>query len=190
MKTAGTLLSLTLALLWTGGISEADVVTAYHDGGVPVAGLPGYKGYTVFFTTGNPSNPPAGFEVYFDGPLNQIKAFETLDTPTMTLAQHLGEDIEKDSHILFFDEQFNPVVYPGESESQLFSGSIAIWPEYRLEPMPLAYLVIADGDKVVLSGVAGNASANIYPQHLIIPEPVSLAFLALGGLAMIRRRRG
>lgn len=51
----------------------------------------------------------------------------------------------------------------------------------------LAYLVLPTGQQPNFSGAAGDSSGTTFP--IGIPEPASLSLLALGGLAMLRRRR-
>ena len=179
MKTASAIFWLAGVLLWAAGTAQGEV-TAYHSSGALIPGLPGFRGYTVFLTSDDPGVPQAGFEGSFDGPMNQLQAFGSLDTPTLTLADHLGADIDKDSHFLLYDNQANfvgiPEGMPHETATHL--GAIfCFFVHERSEPKALAYLVVPDAGAVTLSGVATDAAAReTFPVDLVIPQPRSLTF--------------
>ena len=181
-----TLLVTTIALVLTAAFAEATVI-AVHDGGVPVAGLPGYLGYTVSLES-DTADAPAGFEGDMDGPMNQILAFGVLDTPTLTFADLLPNP-EQDSHFLVYDGDIVAAVGPNETSVYL-GGAFALI-AHIVNPLPLAYLVIQDGEQVHVTGVTGDAAAQeLFPVDLWvpIPEPLTLTLLGLGGLALLRRR--
>ena len=191
-----TLLVMTIAVLLAVPFAQATVI-ATHDGGNPTAGLPGYTSYIaslVSDTADDPAGytgvPPAGM----NGPMNQIMAFGALATPTMTNANLIGPpfgETWQDSHFLLLDTDLLVVTTPSETATYL-GGEFAILVAARSNPLPLALVVIADvppGQQVVLTGTAGDAGANIFPVNLVIPEPLTLTLLGVGGLALIRRRR-
>lgn len=181
MKSNANVLWMVVVMSLVAAPSPGDVV-AYHDAGVPVDGLPGFTGYTVFLTSSDPSHPQAGFQGSFDGPMNQLQAYGALDTPTLTLAEHLGADIAKDSHFLAYNDQINAIMIdegtPHESAEHL--GAIfCFFVPYQTEPRPLAYLVIRDERQVVMSAQVCDSSAmEIYLVDLVIPQPPSLTFEA------------
>ena len=180
MKSNANVLWMVVVMSLVAAPSPGDIV-AYHDAGVPVDGLPGFKGYTVFFTSSDPSNPQAGFQGSFDGPMNQLQAFGAMDTPTLTLAEHLGADIAKDSHFLLYDDEILWILTeegkPHETAAHL-GGTFSIWPSNRSEPKPFAYLVIPDGQQVTMSAKVGDSAAILNLVDLVIPQPPSLTFEA------------
>ena len=184
-----TLLVMTIAVLLAVPFAQATVI-AVHDDGNPTAGLPGYTSYIVSLVS-DTADDPAGYTGGMDGPMNQIMAFGALATPTMTNAGLIGTPFgepHQDSHFLLYDPDLLIVVTPNESPVYL-GGEFAIVVAARSNPLPLALLVLADGQQVHLTGTAGDAAADIFPVDLIIPEPLTLTLLGVGGLALIRRRR-
>ncbi len=184
------LLLAAVAVLGLTTASQAELlIWAEHDGGVAVPGLPGYTGYTVTLKSNDPANPPAAWAGSFDGPMNQLKVASVLDTPTMTLASALGGDLPKDSHLLLWDADLLIASAPTESGLHL-DGIFGISVGARQQDLPLAYLVIPDGEQVVMTGETSDPNGLFaFPTDLVIPEPASLALLALGGVVAVLRRR-
>ena len=184
-----TLLVMTIAVLLAVSFAQATVI-AVHDGGTPVASLPGYTGYVVSLVS-DTADDPAGYTGVppdgMNGPMNQVLFAGSLPTPTLTFASLLA-DPTQDSHFLLLDTDIIAVTAPNETGSYL-GGEFAILVAARSNPLPLALVVIPDGQQVVLTGTAGDAAPNIFPVNLVIPEPLTLTLLGVGGLALIRRRR-
>lgn len=181
MKTASAIFWLAGVLFSAAATSQGEVA-AYHNSGVPIAGLPGFRGYTVFLTSDDPGALQAAFQGSFDGPMNQLQAFGNLDTPTLTLADHLGADIEKDSHFLIYDDQVVIISAgggtPHETATHL-GATFCFFPADHSEPKALAYVVVPDANAVTLSGKATDAAAQeIFLIDLVIPQPRSLTFEA------------
>lgn len=181
-----TLLVMTIALLLAVSFAQATVI-AVHDGGTPVASLPGYTGYVVSLVS-DTADDPAGFTGGMDGPMNHVLLMGSFPTPTLTFAGMLP-DPTQDSHFLLLDADILATVAPNESAVYL-GGAFSIAVAARSNPLPLALVVIADGGSVLLTGTAGDAlAAELFPVDLNIPEPLTLTLLGVGGLALIRRRR-
>jgi hypothetical protein len=163
-----------------------------HDGGVPVGALPGYKEYMVYLVSDDPSNPAAAWSGSFDGPINQ-------DSPLSVVDGHLRPDPIciippcrspfEDSYFFFYENEIlAPEIFVDTVDR--LAGGFAIWGDVRQQQLPLAHLVIADGQQVVMSGhVTDPYGQGLFSTDLIIPEPAAGALLALGALALIRRRR-
>jgi len=163
-------------------------IWAEHDGGVPIAGLPGYTGYTVFLKTDDPANPAAGWAGSFNGPLNQQQVAGVLDTPTMTLASALATP-DQDSHFLLFDADLLIATSPTESASHL-DGIFGISVPARQQDLAFAYLVIPDGEQVVMTGQTSDPNGLFaFDTNIVIPEPATLLVLGLGGVGVLLRRR-
>ena len=184
-----TLLVMTIAVLLAVSFAQATVI-AVHDGGNPTVGLPGYTSYIVSLVS-DTADAPAGYDSTmdpghgFNGPMNQIP-FGPAGTPTLTFADYVAT--EQDSHFLLYDADITASVAPSETSTFLGGGFALI--VQTVNPLPLALIVIADGEEVRLTGGAGDASAGeLFPLDLLIPEPLTLTLLGVGGLALIRRRR-
>lgn len=186
-----TLLVMTIAVLLAVSFAQATVI-AVHDGGTPVASLPGYTGYVVSLES-DTADAPAGFDSTmdplhgFNGPMNQVLLMGTFPTPTLTFGGMLPVPAE-DSHFELLDADITAAVAP--SETNIFLGGAFALVSPGADPLPLALIVIADGSEVHLTGFASDtAAAVLWPLDLIIPEPLTLTLLGVGGLALIRRRR-
>jgi hypothetical protein len=75
----------------------------------------------------------------------------------------------------------------------LTSGNQGIVAASQADPLPLLYCVLRPNETAILSGqvaLSGETSPRqIGPFTVGVPEPTCLGFLALGGLALARRRR-
>jgi hypothetical protein len=178
-----------LAVVSVAQQAHALSIWAEHDGGVAIAGLPGYLGYTVYLKSDDPANPAGGWAGSFDGPMNQLKIAGTIDTPTRTLSSALGAEEPKDSHFLLFDADMLIATAPSESAVHL-DGIFGIGVAARQQDLPFAYLVIADGDQVAMSGQSSDPDGQqAFDTNIVIPEPASLMLLGLGGMGVLLRRR-
>jgi len=70
----------------------------------------------------------------------------------------------------------------------------AAWPNIQTDHLLVAQIVVPDGEQVVYTGqvayaVAGTEDRVQVPMTANIPEPATLALMAIGGLALIRKRR-
>jgi hypothetical protein len=77
-------------------------------------------------------------------------------------------------------------------QNALTSGNQGIVAASQVDPLPLVYVVRKPNEIVVLTGqvaLSGETSPRNIGPFTILPEPTSLGFLALGGLALARRRR-
>ena len=182
----GTKISLAMFAVLSMSILAPGALMVQVDPGVPVDG--GLTSYTVRLVASVADDIATAWDGSFDGPMNQLKAFAVLDTPTMTNAAHLGADIVKDSHFLLADDELIIVNTPSESAVQL-DGTFAIKPASVGMDLELAQIVIAAGSTVVMSGEAANSAGTKFATNAVIPEPASLSLLILGGLGLIRRRR-
>jgi hypothetical protein len=75
----------------------------------------------------------------------------------------------------------------------LTSGNQGIVAASQTDPLPLIYVVLKPSESAILSGqvaLSGETSPRQIGPYVVcfIPEPTSLSFLALGGLALARRR--
>jgi hypothetical protein len=141
----------------------------------------------------------------------------TTPTPFMdqTGALNTPERLAVDTHLLFLGDQLlnsaadateatggNSVTTPNEGATrhQLFVGGVAlnsnnqgILAVAQKDPLPLLYVVLRPNETAVLAGqiaVAGEATPRTLTPFVVgVPEPTSLGLLAIGGLAMARRRR-
>ena len=182
MKTVLTM----IAVLALATVAQADVVVEV-DPGVDVGG--GLTSYTVRLVGDTEANKATAWDGAFSGPMNQLWLMGgAMTTPTMTNASYLGAEIVKDSHFLLADDELLVARLPNETLIKL-DGAFAIAPAYQLMNRPLAQIVLAPGEEVVMSGMAADITGAEFDTSVTIPEPMTMTLLAIGGLALIRRRR-
>ncbi len=185
MKTVTRIGLMTLAVLGFSTVALASLIVEV-DAGVPVDGL---MSYTVHLVADTEADKATAWDGSFDGPMNHLLAAGVLPTPTMTNASFLGADIVLDSHFLLADDELLIADAPTESGTHL-DGSFGIKPGSATMDLSFAQIVIAPGNVVTMTGIASNDVGTKFDTNVVIPEPVTLSVLALGGLlAGLRRRR-
>ncbi len=168
--------------------AQAAITTSFTSS--PTVGLAGYTTYEVNLTSD--SGDMYGFEISFDGPMNQINP---LGTPSIFRPDLLFFDtfpeLDWDSHFLFYESEL--IVVPGASESPThlygtFAFTGASVQVYLGPSVSIAQLVIADGNTVEMTGAVTVGITEVDFAEFTIPEPATISLLAIGGIAMLRRR--
>lgn len=141
--------------------------------GSPAAGLTAYEVHLVAATA---DDRLVVFEGRFDGPMNQATG-------------------DLDSHFLLPDSDDTMDFIPRSEGSNWLgadNGLRAIIglgnPLWQMDTA-VARLVIPDGEVVVMTAMVACADMDATAISAVVPEPVSLSLLAVGGLALLRRRR-
>lgn len=196
MKFAGVCV---IGLLALATAANGQVMVDVQDMGSVGVGLTAYK---VSFS----GLEVGAIDVGFNGPMNQewIPFMAThLETPTMDNAGLLVDETV-DSHILLETADMISVLYPALEDNPtppVGTGSYLANPNdpvagrmvfgivetSRSDPLEFAWIVVPDGQSVQMTGFAGVSGVD-YPVSANIPEPATLCLLALGGLALMRRR--
>ena len=136
------------------------------------------------------------FDGQFTGPLHQVWQFNgVLQTPTLSIVDpsYTDEDLAQDSHFMFTDDQLIVVEAPNEDGPDFgtyLRGIFGILPEATADDLLFAQIVLPAGESAVLEGIAADAEGDKFPLSAVIPEPATLSLLVLGGLALLRRKRG
>ncbi len=159
-----------LTVVWV--VTAADAAGPYDLGFFetrPIAGLPGYRGLTVYLQSYDPGNLAAGFTGTFYGLLHQCWYLGVLPTPTLDNASFLGADADKDSHFLlstYFaghgDILPDPGGAPAENQTSL-GGSFEIAEGSRSAFLPLVWLVWREDFGCTYSASARDAQGNYNP---------------------------
>ncbi len=163
-------------------------------------GLSGYTTYSVTLTTD--TDLLASFDISFNGSMNQVSPSgnETIflpENPSIYIASTVDLILERDSHFLFRESQLTVVGSSSESGTSL--AATFAFPAGTNDPMMassinIAQIVIADGNTVEITGVVavapfgGSSPVDVTLSSFTIPEPASISLLAIGGLALLRRR--
>jgi hypothetical protein len=156
---------------------------------------------------GNPV-PITAFTISLDQPVAHQVWFESFGTTVKTLAQDqinmyeqydshvlLDSDVLLDAELLENNDQTNSGlvdeagVLVGYGELRVAAG---IKPEGDPQPeMDLYRLVLPnDGTEVAVSySIANKSGTNGVEGVTVVPEPMTMSLLGLGGLAVLRRRR-
>jgi hypothetical protein len=141
--------------------------------GSPAAGLTAYEVHLVAATA---DDRLVVFEGRFDGPMNQATG-------------------DLDSHFLLPDSD-DTIDFIWRSEGSNWLGAdnglraiIGLSNPLWQMDTAVARLVIPDGEVVVMTAMVACADMDATAISAVVPEPMSLALLAAGGLALLRRRR-
>ncbi len=171
--------------------AQAAVTTSFTSS--PTVDLAGYTTYIVTLTSD--TGDLTGFEVSFDGPMNQMNLFDlsTIFIPDIQTTQFAPHPIfDWDSHFLFYESDL--IVVPGASESPThlaaifaFTGASALI--YTGPSVEIAQIIIADGNTVEMTGEVSVGVTIVAFADFTIPEPATISLLAIGGIAMLRRKR-
>ncbi len=156
----------------------------------PTPSLSGYTTYLVNLTTD--SGLLTGFEIRFDGPMNQVSPSGDYGVYRPAIYPPLPDPfMDQDSHFLFPESD---VISVGESESSThlaatfaFSGGLS--DPNAAASIYIAQIVIADGNTVEMTGKVTVGITEVSLSDFTIPEPASAALLAIGSLGLMLRRR-
>ena len=181
-----------IAVLGLATIAQAGV-TVVVDNPVDIGG--GLQSTLVHLVADSEADMVTAWDGSFNGPMNQIGAFGgALPTPTLTNVAFLTPaEAAADTHFMLADTELLVARAPNESPI-LLDGAFGIAPESVGLDLVLAQIVtaIADGPYMVeMVGVAATATGATFGTEALIPvpEPMTMTLLAIGGLALIRRRR-
>ncbi len=183
-----------MAVLAMATVANAAVLVSVVPQASPGAGLEAYK--LVF--SGERVTSVVG---RLDGNMNQVWYLNVLATPNLDNANLLGADIVKDTHLLFLNADTIPLRGPTEdgpgtgsylaSDSGTTTFSFGLKAALQTDPRDFAWVVIPTGGQVAVNlslTTVETPQAAQYPE-IVIPEPLTLSLLGLGGLALLRRRR-
>lgn len=130
--------------------------------------------YTIHLTGQGPTTMASAWNGSFVGPVNQIQAFGSLDTPTMDNAEQIappfGEPAE-DTHLLLYDADIDPTTAPNESAMHL-AGNFTIEAGVRQQDLLFAQIVVPAGETVVMTGQVTNQTGWLsFPTELTLSPP-------------------
>ena len=183
-----------LALLGMVATANADI-SVEVDPGVNIGG--GLMSYTVHLVGNTDAGKATAWDGQFDGVMNQVWAYGgMLQTPTLTGANAPGGgvDVAADTHFMFYDTELLVAITPQEQPGPglvngTLSGAFAFDPSVQSQDLVFAQIILPVGGEAVMSGLAADALGAKYDTDVVIPEPMTMSLLVLGGLALIRRRR-
>ena len=181
-------MTLVLGVIMTLAMAAPADLVAIVDPGVDLGG--GLISYTVRMVADSPADQLDGFDGTFQGTLNQIKAFGTLDTPTLTNADFLTPDEQaRDTHFLLWDTELNVVLTAPNETSSLLNGVFTIHVAAQEQDLAFAQIVLPEGETALLTGEASNASGTVFDVSTVIPEPMTVSLLSVGVVFILRRRK-
>jgi hypothetical protein len=203
MKRLG--LVLLMPVLFAASYSRADVVVT-SDSGVPTAGLPGFRTYTVSATStvpgelihvvdfvGNPDNNDPATARGFFGAMNQIQ-FGGMPTVFDTQIP-FPEQRALDSHFLVQGLDF-VAAFPSESSTSLraiYSGTGPLGQSIDIAqlviPMAASATVHYRGTFAVTRGGTIVDTSEVLGSIVSVPEPANLLLLGLAIVALPATRR-
>jgi hypothetical protein len=182
--------ALVCVLAMAGMANAAVNVTADHD----LATCPGYDVVTVHLVADTPAETVVAFDGGFYGSMNQIWKFgNTAPTPDLEVFPGDTAPDPCDSHFLLLDSEELIVTAPAEDGPGTGSFLTATMGLGIVEQdLSIAQIVIPVGQSVQLTTTVANGAGDetgINVPINALPEPATLGLLAMGGLAVIRRRR-
>lgn len=203
--------STVVAVLAMASFASGAVVVNVTNLGSP---LPGYTAYQVDFEADAQAERVTAFQGRFDGVMHQVWPWVgfplNMHFETVTDGVAAGTD----STLLLKAADLVAVAAPHEEPPPLpagvlgegdttwiandavtpmgFSVQLTAYTDAADLVLEFAYLVVPDGDAVVLTGEIskeGQGTQVFDLPQTNIPEPLTLSLIGLGGLALLRRRR-
>jgi hypothetical protein len=201
-------LAIVAVLALTAAAQAGVTVTQVYTGDVTTAGGPA-KAFDVYLSADSAIDTMWVYAIDLEiTGLYQVWYKGKIDTPTPTEADavNLLWFPERDSHfcasfsatVVAPYETNNAAYAPGGATSDIegvgvLGAIMGIGEASWAQDLKLARVVVLDTDQYAyLSGAAGNGIGEVWYFTLVpigVPEPTTLSLLALGGLAVIRRRR-
>ena len=182
-------------------VAQAAVHVDVTSNGSPAAGL---TSYTVWLNADTLADSVAAFDGGFTGPMNQVFELGVVATPTLTRAVAPMVNEDEDTHFLF--QLTNLVVVNTPKEDGPGTGSylmgddgaggvdnavFGIKPAFITQNLALAQIVIPDSavDLVYLTAEVSDGIGNRTAfTNVPIPEPATLSLLAVGVVALCRKK--